>query len=176
MPTKVNTIPYTSHELNQLFRYDPETGKLFWKVSTSNRIKVGDEAGSKTTLGYIMIRLDKKYILAHRIIMKMCSKDYNESLYVDHCDGNPLNNRYSNLRLTTIDENLKNKKRYKNNKSGEMGIYHHRNRWEVGCRIDGKQIYGGRYTSIEEAIKARDKLHEKHGFHPNHGRKQFSVQ
>ena len=30
---------------HSFFKYDPETGKLFWAAVPNNRIKLGDEAG-----------------------------------------------------------------------------------------------------------------------------------
>ena len=41
------------NRVRELFDY--KEGKLLWKVSTSNRVKVGDTAGSLTTNKYYML-------------------------------------------------------------------------------------------------------------------------
>lgn len=171
MPTKVNTIPYSKEELHDFFRYDPETGKLFWKVSRG-RIKIGDEAGSLTH-GYLEIGLYGSSYKVHRIIAKMFFDEFDESLLIDHQNGIKNDNRLSNLRMVSNQENLKNQGFRSNNKSGYVGIcwYERYGMWKVQTMVNGKQIYGGRYLDINDAIKARDELYKKHGFHPNHGRK-----
>lgn len=49
----------TFERANELLRYEPSSGKLFWKKTTTNRVKVGDEAGSfcKST-GYTNVFID----------------------------------------------------------------------------------------------------------------------
>ena len=49
----------TFDRANELFRYDPISGKLFWKKTTTIRVRVGDEAGSfcKST-GYTNVVID----------------------------------------------------------------------------------------------------------------------
>jgi len=49
----------TQNLLKTLFYYDENTGYFSRKKSTSNRIKVGDVAGSKHPLGYIRIMENK---------------------------------------------------------------------------------------------------------------------
>lgn len=36
----------THDRANELLRYEPSSGKLFWKKTTTNRVKVGDEAAA----------------------------------------------------------------------------------------------------------------------------------
>lgn len=49
----------TFERANELLRYEPSSGKLFWKKTTTNRVMVGDEAGSfcKST-GYTNVTID----------------------------------------------------------------------------------------------------------------------
>lgn len=46
-----------------------------------------------------------------------------EELYVDHYDGNTLNNRIGNLRLIDVKGNGQNRKKNYNNLSGITGVY-----------------------------------------------------
>lgn len=38
-------LALTIEDLHSMFRYDPITGNLYWKVSLANGVKVGDEVG-----------------------------------------------------------------------------------------------------------------------------------
>ncbi|VVP97575.1 HNH endonuclease [Pseudomonas fluorescens] len=46
-----------------------------------------------------------------RIVYRMAHGPFDESLYVDHIDGDPSNNHPSNLRTCTAQENMRNAKR-----------------------------------------------------------------
>ena len=70
-------------ELHKQLMYNPWTGFLYWKVSNSNRIKIGNIAGYKRKDGYIQIRIDTKLYLAHRLIW-FYVKGYFPEYGVDH--------------------------------------------------------------------------------------------
>ena len=63
-----------------------------------------------------------KSILLHRYIYELKYGKIPEGFFIDHIDRNPLNNQISNLRLVTPTENRYNKSKYKNNKSGYIGV------------------------------------------------------
>jgi len=89
-------------------------------------------------------------ILMHRFIL-----DLPERLpYVDHIDGDGLNNRRSNLRLVTNSQNLQNRHGLcRLNTSGYRNVYWDKSRqkWMVLLTIRRKSIHLGRYDNIEEA-------------------------
>lgn len=129
---KTNKLP-SVERLNELFRYEPETGKLYWRVLNihCHSVKPGDEAGhvwsqarkSGTIYGpYTNVRVHGKYYLAHRIIYKMIHKDFDESLVIDHVDGDGLNNRPDNLRAVTPSVNMRNSVKRCDNTSGVTGV------------------------------------------------------
>lgn len=75
--------------------------------------------------------------LMHRMIM-----DVNDRwMLVDHINGNPSDNRRSNLRLCTNAENMRNRGATKNNTSGVKGLHYHKqcNLWQARIRLNGKQ-------------------------------------
>lgn len=64
----------TFERANELFRYEPSSGKLFWKKRTARCVKVGDEAGTlcKST-GYRMVFINRKGYLVHRIAILLAT-------------------------------------------------------------------------------------------------------
>lgn len=76
------------------------------------------------------------------------------SAVVDHINGNPLDNRKSNLRICTVAENSKNRKLDKRNKSGCPGVRFKYKRWEASIKSGDKTIYAS-FKTKEEAIQWR---------------------
>jgi len=99
----------------------------------------------------------RKYFLIHRLLLGV-----NEpTILVDHIDGNPLNNRRSNLRIATHSQNAQNSKLGKNSTTGYKNIsfnkYH--NKYIVSIRVkDIKKRHYGYFATIEEAVAERDRL------------------
>jgi hypothetical protein len=79
-----------------------------------------------------------------------------EGLYVDHINGDPLDNRKENLRLVTHSQNMFNVKNYVTNKSGYRGVSWHalRNKWRARLNYKGTGIHIGLFDSKEEAALA----------------------
>lgn len=77
--------------------------------------------------------------------------------YCDHIDRNPLNNRKSNLRLATIEQNAKNISLYKNNKSGFIGVGWSKkhNVWRAYIKAENKHLHLGYFENKDDAIRAR---------------------
>ncbi len=77
---------------------------------------------------------------------------------VDHIDGDSLNNRKSNLRYVTHQENMMNQRVLpSNNTSGHMGVGFHsqNNNWIAQIKVNGERIHLGSFENIEDAIKCR---------------------
>ena len=155
--------------LKELLTYCPKSGVFTWNV-TRGKAKKGNEAGHKNKIGYVEISLDGKLYLAHRLVFIYLFGDCR--MNVDHIDGNPSNNRAENLRLASPQENAKNAKKPKTNKSGSVGVSFDtvNNKWRATIKVDRKQIHLGRFLCIDDAINARKDAEVRYGFHPNHGR------
>jgi hypothetical protein len=82
-----------------------------------------------------------------------------EGLYVDHINGDPLDNRKENLRLVTHSQNMFNVKTYVTNKSGYRGVSWHslRSKWRARINYKGTEIHIGLFESKEEAALAYNK-------------------
>ena len=163
----------TFERANELFRYEPSSGKLFWKKTTTNRVKVGDEAGSfcKST-GYIKIKVDNEWYTLHRIAILLATGIYDKMVQVDHVDHDRGNNRLSNLRVVSHAENMRNQSLRSTNKTGVTGVcvrYTQKGtkRYTATIVADYKPIVLGNYDTLDEAARAEAEI--KYGFHPNHG-------
>lgn len=90
----------------------------------------------------------------HRIIL-----DVPKGLYVDHIDGNGLNNQRSNLRICTNQDNARNQPARKNVTSQFKGVGWHKdhNKWRAYITDMHKAIHIGMFKSEKEAALAYDK-------------------
>ena len=161
-------------ELRKLLRYEPETGKLFWRKrgnTTFDNIYAGKEALSALTYnGYRRGTILGQSVYAHRAIWKIATGE--EPPQIDHINHSKADNRWENLRATNSEGNAKNHPMYSNNTSGVTGVSRcsRRNQWQVSIRANGKSVYLGRFHRKEDAIKARLEAEIRYGFHMNHGR------
>lgn len=73
---------------------------------------------------------------------------------VDHISGDRLDNRRSNLRLATRQENAFNRGRTLKNKSGYKGVSAKKNRWLAQITRNYKVIYLGLFKTKTEASLA----------------------
>lgn len=85
-------------------------------------------------------------LLMHRLILNV-----GEGEEVDHQNGNPLDNRRENLRVVSRADNLRNRRTFKNNKSGYKGVTYNpkSKKWKVIVNI-------GTFDTAEEAALAYD--------------------
>lgn len=93
----------------------------------------------------------------HRLVLGLEKGDGKE---VDHINGNPLDNRKSNLRLCTRSQNMANKNACINSRTGIRGVGWNEKRkmWEVFLSKDRKTVFGGRFKTKIAAIERRNKL------------------
>ena len=77
--------------------------------------------------------------------------------YYDHIDRNPLNNRKTNLRFATSQENARNRGVSKRNSSGFIGVHFdkEKNKWRSGITINYEHIRLGYFVNKDDAIRAR---------------------
>ena len=157
--------------LRQLLRYDPDTGKLYWKERTSNRIKVGDEVSTITVQGYVIVGVLKYRLPAHRAAWAIHYGKW-PNWEIDHINGDRTDNRISNLRDVNSTQNKQNTKLYSSNTSGVIGVFYNKSsrKWRARITVNKKVIEVGSFEKLEDAAAARKEAEAKYGFHPNHGR------
>lgn len=73
-------------------------------------------------------------VLMHRLLI-----DCPSHLFVDHIDGDSLNNRSANLRIATVSENCRNRGAQANNNSGFKGVGWHKRdkKWRARITVGG---------------------------------------
>lgn len=166
--TKAKPLPCLDL-LNKLFQYEPATGTIIYRISVGKKIKAGQKAGTVSNRGYlsIAITINGKSIRfqAHRLIWYiMTSSDPNE-LQIDHIDGDKLNNKFSNLRLATQTQNMRNRGVNKKSKSQLKGAQWRKDKqkWCAQITVNQKVKHLGYFPTPELAhmayCKAAAELH-----------------
>lgn len=84
--------------------------------------------------------------------------------YVDHINGDGLDNRRCNLRESTHALNMRNKRLYRNNTSGFKGVTRRNGRWRACITCNGRRVRLGSFDTAEAAGRAYDAAaRELHG-------------
>ena len=105
----------------------------------------------KRGVPYVKINLYNKRLYLHRLVI-----DAKKGEYVDHINGDTLDNRRCNLRICTNSENLRNSKTRIDNTSGYKGVSYkkERKKYIAYININKKRIFLGYYNSKIDAAKA----------------------
>ena len=157
-------------ELKRVLSYDENSG-LFTRIAKVKRskAKIGDIAGTKHSLGYIIITIGKKKYKAHRLAFVYMNGEVGD--FIDHINHVRDDNRWSNLREVTRAENSRNRLIHSSNKSGVSGVSWHstNKRWCSKISIDNKSVHLGSFVEFHEAVNARKNAEVLYGYHENHG-------
>lgn len=98
----------------------------------------------------------KWYVTSKRGYLARIILNAPKGSFVDHIDGNPLNNQRSNLRLSTNQENLRNRGKTKKNTSGFKGVSWDKitKNWRAQIKFDYRIHFLGRFKTKEQAHEA----------------------
>lgn len=151
----------THERLREVLHYDPETGHFTWRGPRRGRGARNPHAGGRREGGYIVICIDGRNHRANRLAWFYVTGEWPRQ-DVDHGDGDPGNNRWTNLRDVPPAINSQNMKR-------PTGIEHRPDRplpYRVRLTVDGKLKTVGSFKTEAEARGAREVA--KCAWHPGY--------
>lgn len=144
---------FTREFLHSLFDYDPETGVVRWKVKPCRRICAGDIVNGPTRAGYLRARFAGQYLYVHRLVWFLMTGTIPPT--VDHRNGSPADNRWSNLRAATMTQNMRNRRAPANNTTGFKGVVRHRGgRYRAQIGHSANCFHLGLFANVEQAALA----------------------
>jgi hypothetical protein len=165
--------------LRAVLRYDPETGKLFWRerpvtmfsdgahtaahsCAKWNAKHAGQEAFTSLNEGRPHGRIFRKSYFASRVIWALVYGEW--PIEVDHKNHDPADNRLGNLRACTHKQNLSNQSSTRGSSSRFVGVSWSRDRqkWQAQITVDGRRIQLGRHATEEAAAAAYDAAAREH--------------
>ena len=136
-------------QLHDLFEY--ADGKLFWRINRGC-VHAGDEAGALAPNGRLYVQAYGKKHLVHRVIWFLHHNEVPE--FLDHIDGNPLNNKIENLRQATKAQNAMNRKVRADSLTGVKGIMKKGKKFGASIYLNNKPVYLGTFETAELAKAA----------------------
>lgn len=125
-------------------------------------VKIKDICWHKNNNGYLHgVSKTGEKVYFHRLIM-----NFPEDHFVDHINGKTSrhDNRKSNLRIVTDQQNKMNHSTRKDSTTGISGVSWHKgkSKWIAQIGINGKLKYLGVFSDLDSAIEARKKAEEKY--------------
>jgi hypothetical protein len=176
--------PQSIEFLRTIILYNSETGRFVWLPREASMFKTeraykawvtrfeNQEAGfAITKAGYYRTTILGVSHYAHRLAWALHYGEWPDA-DIDHINGDPKDNRISNLRSVSHLENCRNISKPINNTSGVIGVSWSQDREKWTAYIDdGKgRIPLGRYVQFHEAVIARKAAELALRYHENHGR------
>jgi hypothetical protein len=145
----------TQYELKSQLSYDENTGIFTRIIKTNNRRFVGEKAGFIAKDGYLKIGINRVSYPAHCLAWLYVYGEY-PKLTIDHINLNKQDNKISNLRLATDEQQTFNKTKYKNNKCGLKGVFFvkNNNKFRAMATLNKKKIHLGYFTNAIDAFNA----------------------
>lgn len=138
-------------------KVDIDLSWIEWHAQFDNRYPDGGKF--KVRRNTLKPNGKRGYVFIHQLILaRMLGRELMKGEKVDHINGDPLDNRRDNLRLTTHADNCKNRHRQVNNTSGYKGVSSQRRvngvKWTAYITSDKKRYHLGCFETPEEAYAA----------------------
>ena len=158
--------------LRECLDYNPDTGEFRWRERPREHFHrewackwwngryAGKLAGNTKPEGYRTIAIARTQYYEHRFAWLFVHGEPVPDI-LDHVDGNPGDNRISNLRAATKGDNNINAKVRSDSRTGIKGVYPHHRKFGVGIWHEGKHRYLGLFDTLEEATAIRRQAEER---------------
>lgn len=155
----MTNILITQEELKEMLRYDPETGFFWWNQQNRGQNRTMNRpAGHTVVRDEKILKIRGKNVRLHRLAYLYMTGVDPEGSVIDHIDGNRGNNKWSNLRLCSSEQNCQNRVVRKDSTTKLMGVSHDKNakgkKFRAVIMSRGKSIFLGQFATAEEAHAA----------------------
>ncbi len=144
-------------------------GKRYYKESDS--MWANDKGYSYICVYDHKAKKKKNNFYIHRLVAECFLENYSEKLTVDHINGDPTDNRLSNLRMATHAQNIRAFRSKKKNASSQyLGVFLDKRKkegtrkWHSMIGKDGEYHYLGYYHTEKEAALAYNEKALELGF------------
>lgn len=167
----------------RIFRYIPETGRIYWRERPASDFKTAAHAktwntkwagrsafNSTNVQGYCQTNVGGRVYLAHRVAWLILTGDWPPD-QIDHINGNRSDNRQSNIRAVSQSENSRNVRLRVRSQSGVTGVSWAKGerQWRARIVINGREHGLGYFKCIGAAACARAIANDKYQFSKRHG-------
>lgn len=146
-----------AERVRALLRFDRRTGAFTWRVAPNGRVAAGTFAGTLTKAGYLRIKIDGQFVMAHRLAWWLLRGEWPGG-QLDHKNGNKQDNRLSNLREATPAINSQNARTARKRKNGGSllgaSLVERNRKWRASILHHGRSLHLGLFSTEQEAHAA----------------------
>lgn len=147
-------VDLTAERLREILYYDPLNGVFLRRVNSRRRKNMLVPAGTFGAFGHIAIYVEGFPYQAHRLAWLYVYGQWPSNV-IDHINGDPADNKISNLRSVSQLINAQNRRNGKIGKSTPLGVSTlSRNipkRFTASITANAKRIFLGYFATPEEA-------------------------
>jgi len=151
-----------AEEVRNRYAYNPDTGQIVHARAGNSKLN-GKSAVTMRKDGYAQVQIGRKSYRAHRLAWLLHYGIYPSGV-IDHINGNPSDNRISNLRDVSQMENTHNRTvSSTRSHTGLLGVVKDRSGFQARIRAHGVQHYLGWFKTDIEAhaayVNAKTSIH-----------------
>lgn len=162
--SEITLIPLNRKQFTVVDLVDSDLSQHKWRAAFNPSYSGG---GKFLAVRSIWQDKTRKTVAIHRVILsRILGRELTKDEIVDHINGDPLDNRRSNLRPATSSQNCINRARRKDNTSGYKGVswYSPSKKWKAQICVNRETTFLGYFDTPEEAYAAYcEAAKEKHG-------------